>query len=78
MELDDRLWRVFVAVLELAPETPRSDVRRAAVGWDSLGHMSLVMAIEDEFGLALTADHVIEIESFDSALAIVIAATASA
>lgn len=32
--------------------------------WDSLGHMNLVVALEEEFGVQLTDDQVIELLNF--------------
>ena len=32
--------------------------------WDSIGHMSLVVAIEDEFDVQLDTDQVIDMSSF--------------
>ena len=35
-------------------------------GWDSIGHMSLVAALEDAFGIELEPEEILEIRSFDS------------
>ena len=34
--------------------------------WDSLSHMNLIVAIEDEFQLQLTGDEIAEMISFDN------------
>jgi acyl carrier protein len=69
---------VFVSVLNLKPGMDRGDARfRVSAEWDSLTQMALVVAIENEFGLELTAGQVIELETFDSALAIVTASVPS-
>ena len=34
--------------------------------WDSLQHMNLIFAIEDEFGISLTDDDVLKIKDFKS------------
>ncbi|MDT0266594.1 acyl carrier protein [Streptomyces sp. DSM 44915] len=44
---------------------------REAEQWDSLGHMTLVVAIEDEFDVELSPDDALAIESFEVAAALV-------
>jgi acyl carrier protein len=36
--------------------------------WDSVGHMSLVAALEDEFEIELEMDDIIDLSSFEVAL----------
>jgi acyl carrier protein len=70
MTLDQRLRRVFVVTLDLDDGV---DVERLEYQhipqWDSIGHMSLVVAIEDEFDVQLDTDQVIDMSSFAVALA---------
>ncbi|WP_025618379.1 acyl carrier protein [Salinispora cortesiana] len=67
MELG-RLKSVFHDSLEIPKETPVSDLEyRSSAQWDSLAHMSLVAAIEDEFGVMLDTDEVIDLSSFNRA-----------
>lgn len=67
----DRLQLVFVSAFELEPGFDVDKLRhREHVKWDSLGHITLVAAIEDEFGVELDADQLIDLDSFDSALRI--------
>ena len=39
--------------------------------WDSLTHMSLIVAIEDDFGIELTGDDIADMTSCDAIRAIV-------
>ncbi|CAM3306167.1 acyl carrier protein [Stackebrandtia soli] len=65
MALTQRLADVFIASLELDPATPVDGLTyRGIPEWDSLGHMSLVAAIEDEFDVQLDTDQVIGLSSF--------------
>ncbi len=67
MELG-RLRSVFRNSLEIPKETPVGDLEyRSSAQWDSLAHMSLVAAIEDEFGVMLDTDEVIDLSSFNRA-----------
>lgn len=33
--------------------------------WDSVGHMNLIMALEEEFGVSFTDEQAIELRDFD-------------
>lgn len=65
MPLTERLRTVFVDALQLPPGTEVDQLKyRDIEQWDSLGHMTLVAAIEDEFGVQLDTDQVIDLSSF--------------
>jgi acyl carrier protein len=70
-DFDQRLFEAFRAGLDLPAET---DVTTLVYGqhrhWDSLGHMSLVIALEQTFGVSLGDDDVLEIDSYASAAAV--------
>jgi len=58
-EVFERLSRVFQDVFEdddltVSPETTPKDIE----GWDSLKHVSLVVAVENEFGIAFRSSEV--------------------
>jgi acyl carrier protein len=64
----DRLRATFRTSLEL-PDTFDVDSLeyRGIEKWDSLAHMALVAAIEDEFGVMIDTDDVIDMSSFGKA-----------
>ncbi len=69
MSVNDRLRRVFVETLELGEDVHVEELKyRDLEAWDSLGHMSLVAAIEDEFGVQLDTEQVIDMSSFKVAV----------
>ncbi|KIR65945.1 acyl carrier protein [Micromonospora harpali] len=69
MSLTDRLRGVFVDALELPEGTDVENLTyRGIEQWDSLGHMTLVAAIEDEFDVQLDTEQVIDMSSFKVAL----------
>ena len=69
MALDRRLRQVFVATLDLDDGIDVEHLRYQDIpAWDSIGHMSLVVAIEDEFDVQLDTDQVIDMSSFAIAL----------
>jgi acyl carrier protein len=65
----DRLAGVFRKALELGDAVDVEGLTyRGVPAWDSLGHMALVAAIEEEFGVELDSDQVIDMASFPIAL----------
>ena len=64
----DRLRKVFRASLGL-PEDVEVDALeyQSTNKWDSLAHMTLVAALEDEFGVMLDTDDVLAMSSFTQA-----------
>jgi acyl carrier protein len=64
----DRLRKVFRSSLELAEDFDVDGLEyRGIEKWDSLAHMSLVAAIEDEFDIMIDTDDVIDMSSFTKA-----------
>jgi acyl carrier protein len=64
----ERLRIVFRKSLELPDDFRVDDLRyRGVEKWDSLAHMSLVAALEDEFDVMLDTDDVIDLSSFGKA-----------
>jgi acyl carrier protein len=60
----ERLYRTIATALDV----PSQDIDEASspdtIGsWDSLNHLNIVMAIEGEFGISLTAEDVVRMGS---------------
>jgi acyl carrier protein len=66
--MEQRLQAVFRGVLNLPPG---ADVAASAQSnteaWDSMAHVSLVVAIEEEFGLTIDAGDSLGLTSYDAA-----------
>ncbi len=63
----DKLRDIFRAVFELKPGTDPTRVRQInEPNWDSLAHVSLVAAIESEFGISLDAADELRMTSFQA------------
>lgn len=59
------LVEVFTEVFELGPDAAVEEARQGeTTAWDSLGHVSLIAALESEFGVEINAADSIEITSF--------------
>lgn len=67
-DIDARLRKIFGQLFPVDPATLADADRRGEVqGWDSLGHLDLVTALESEFGVSIEADRALEIETFGEA-----------
>lgn len=68
--MDERLNEVIVAMANVwgvAPEDIPGDASINEYGrWDSLGHITLLLALSDRFGFTLTPDNVQELTSLPS------------
>lgn len=60
-KLKEVLARVFNVGIDVITDEASPDTIEA---WDSLRHMNLVLALEEEFGVELTDDQVVEILSY--------------
>jgi len=62
---------VFVDVLSLQPgaDAPAL-VYNESEGWDSIGHMRLVAALEDEFDCMLEMEDILDMSSYGKAVEI--------
>jgi acyl carrier protein len=68
----ERLYQAIGGVLGLAPTAIESETSPDTVStWDSLNHLNLVMAVETEFGIALTPEQVFDIRNVGTLLTIV-------
>lgn len=78
MSTAESMKDVFVRVLGVDPADDPATWKFAEVpAWDSLAHMELVSAVEDEFGVLLDTDAVVDLNSFEAAVRLVDAAKAA-
>lgn len=57
--MDERLQSLIAEVLEISPGDVVPDLERADTEqWDSLNHLRLIAALEEEFGVRLTMDQI--------------------
>ncbi|MBW4719600.1 acyl carrier protein [Saccharothrix obliqua] len=69
MSLNDRLRSVFTEALQLDADADVENLKyRDIDAWDSVGHMALVAAIEDEFDVQFETEQVIDLSSFKVAV----------
>jgi len=66
-EIDDRVRKTIIRTFNVAPEDQSRELRMGILpGWDSLGHMRLVVELEDEFGVSFPTYLLPEILDLDS------------
>jgi acyl carrier protein len=72
-EIAGKLREVFVEALDLDADVEVENLKyREIEAWDSVGHMALVAAIEDEFDVQFDTDQVIDMSSFKVATEMVV------
>jgi acyl carrier protein len=65
---EQRLQAIFRAVLELPPGSDPTAAAQGQTGtWDSMAHVSLVAAIEAEFGVTIDAGDSLSLTSYEAA-----------
>ena len=61
----DRYMAVFCSLFEVPREVAEKLSYQDVPGWDSVGHMALIAALEDEFTVELEVDDIIDFSSVD-------------
>lgn len=70
-EMRPPLERVFRSVLRISPDEDISEVSTETHGeWDSLAHLNLVLAVEQEFRVTFSPEDVGLARSFETMLAL--------
>jgi len=64
MENLNKYIKAFVETFEIKEEQALNLEYQGIEQWDSIGHMSLIAAIEDAFGIMLDTDDIIDFSSF--------------
>ena len=61
----EKYVNAFVEALEVTPGDAPALVYGESKGWDSVGHMTLVAALEDAFDIMMEMDDIINLSSFE-------------
>ncbi len=57
--MNERLKALIAEILDMRPADIAADMaRESTTQWDSLSHLRLMTALEDEFGVSLTMDEI--------------------
>lgn len=61
----EKYTNVFATTFGITPEQAVTLKYQAIQAWDSVGHMGLIAALEDAFGIMFEADDIIDLSSFE-------------
>ncbi|MBP3805797.1 MAG: acyl carrier protein [Oribacterium sp.] len=61
----ERYTKVFVETFEVNEDVARNLKYQDIAAWDSVGHMGLISALEDEFDIMMDTDDIIDFNSFE-------------
>ena len=65
MTNQEKYVNAFVEALEVTAEDAPALVYGQRKSWDSVGHMTLIAALEDAFDIMMEMDDIIDLSSFD-------------
>ena len=68
MENLKRYTRVFMDVFGVTEEEAKELKYQAIQSWDSIGHMNLIEALEDEFNIMIDTDDIVALNSFEKGI----------
>lgn len=67
----EKYKKAYIESLSLENDFKVEDLEYNAIPeWDSIGHMTLVSAIEDEFDISMETDDIIDLSSFKKGIEI--------
>jgi acyl carrier protein len=71
MSNNEKLIQSFAETLQIEPARVTDDLSYNAIAeWDSVGHMALIAALEETFGVMLDTDDIIDLSSVSQAKSI--------
>jgi len=60
---------IFIETFDISNENLQDDLEYQSIpAWDSVGHMSLMAALEDEFDISLEMDDIIEFGTYKTGI----------
>jgi acyl carrier protein len=66
LQLETKIKAVMARVFEVGPETITENTRRRQFErWDSLGHLALLGALQDEFHIEIPPNQALEMETLE-------------
>ena len=62
----DKYHKAFIEGLDINPDTSIDGLKFNEIEeWDSIGHMSLMSALEDAFDISLETDDIVDFSSYE-------------
>ena len=64
--MEEQLKLLFANILNIEKNKIDNDLKMGDIpNWDSLGHLNLITAIEEEFNIFISNDEILELNSFE-------------
>jgi acyl carrier protein len=70
MNNKEKYVKAFVEALNVGEESVEQLKYQSVEEWDSVGHMSLIAALEEAFDIMMDTDDIIELDSFEKGMSI--------
>lgn len=61
----EKYTTIFAETFEIDPSQTKELTYQSIPAWDSVGHMSLIAALEDAFDIMMETDDIIDLSSFE-------------
>lgn len=61
----EKYLKIFMDTFDVDAERAKTLEYQAIPAWDSVGHMGLIAELEDNFGIMMDTDDIIELSSFE-------------
>ena len=65
MTNNEKYVKVFVDSFNISEDQVPNLEYQSVPSWDSIGHMQLIAALEDIFGIMMDADDIVDLSSFE-------------
>lgn len=65
MSNSEKYLRAFMDAFGIDAETARTLEFQQIPAWDSVGHMGLIAQLEEQFGIMMEPDDIVDLSSFD-------------
>ena len=67
----EKYYKAFIEGFDISPDTNVNGLKFNEIEeWDSIGHMSLMSALEDAFDISLETDDIVDFSSFNKGIEI--------
>ena len=64
----EKYTKVFTEIFGISEEETQSLQYQGISDWDSVGHMTLISTLEDEFDIMMDTDDIIDLSSFEKGI----------
>lgn len=66
MNNNEKYKNIFISIFQNIPDNLEELTYQSIPNWDSVGHMTLIAALEDAFDIMLDTDDILNLNSFNT------------